>query len=82
MCNSNLSVTQTNNEFIHLHEQDAMGIYKFRGVLKDTDTPIFYKPMIKGAGFGPFFIYYWDGAWKITVRHLGNSCMITKIPSY
>ena len=68
MCNSNLSVMTTNDDLGHQHEEDAMGIYKFRGILKGTDTPIYYKPKKTLRSWGPFFIYYWNGGWKITVR--------------
>ena len=79
MCNSNLSVMQTNDDLLHQHEEDAMGIYKFRGVLKGTDTPIYYKPKNIAATWGPFFISYWNGGWKITVRNLENSCNTAKM---
>ena len=54
MCNSNLSVMKTNDDLLHQHEEDAMGIYKFRGILKGTDTPIYYKPKNIAATWGPF----------------------------
>ena len=84
MCNSNLRVMLTNDDSPHQHVEDAMGIYKFRGILKGTDTPIYYKPkkIARHSSWGPFFIYYWNGGWKITVRNLENSCTTTKIPLY
>ena len=82
MCNSNLSVMKTNDDLLHQHEEDAMGIYKFRGIMKGTDTPIYYKPKNIAATWGPFFISYWNGGWKITVRNLENSCTTAKIPVY
>ena len=84
MCNSNLSVMTKNDDLGHQHEEDAMGIYKFRGILKGTDTPIYYKPkkIARHSSWGPFFIYYWNGGWKITVRNLEISCTTAKIPVY